>query len=165
MPNPAPSFRGAPAPPAETPKGVGGRSTALPYDGGWEAGWRHRDLHVLVPLTSLMQPCPCGSSVWFQVGVTPTGVQMFVEGEWIWVPDHTIQYRALPGDTGETDGGIGAGVPRTGMASRWAMQPTVQSFRRTRQRFLNPRLPFVKAVSSLSPNGCYGKLRSFASSK
>ena len=35
----------------------------------------------------------------------PTGVQMFVEGKWIWVPDSTIQYRALPGDTGETDGG------------------------------------------------------------
>ncbi|MBQ0820699.1 hypothetical protein KBI52_10830, partial [Microvirga sp. HBU67558] len=35
----------------------------------------------------------------------PTGVQMFVEGKWIWVPDHTIQYRALAGDTGETDGG------------------------------------------------------------
>ena len=30
---------------------------------------------------------------------------MFVEGEWIGVPDATIQYRALPGDTGETDGG------------------------------------------------------------
>jgi hypothetical protein len=37
--------------------------------------------------------------------VKPTGVQMFVEGRWIWVPDHTIEYRALPGDTGETDGG------------------------------------------------------------
>ena len=37
--------------------------------------------------------------------MTPVGVQMFVEGQWIWVPDHTIQYRALPGDTGETDGG------------------------------------------------------------
>jgi len=37
--------------------------------------------------------------------VRPTGVQMFLEGEWIWVPDQTIQYRALPGDTGETDGG------------------------------------------------------------
>ena len=37
--------------------------------------------------------------------VTPTGVQMFVDGEWIAVPDHTIQYRALPGDTGETAGG------------------------------------------------------------
>jgi hypothetical protein len=37
--------------------------------------------------------------------VTPSGVQMFVEGEWIAVPDSTIQYRALLGDTGETDGG------------------------------------------------------------
>jgi len=37
--------------------------------------------------------------------VTPNGVQMFVEGEWIAVPEFTIQYRALLGDTGETDGG------------------------------------------------------------
>jgi hypothetical protein len=51
--------------------------------------------------------------------VRPTGVQMFVEGRWIWVPDATIQYRTLPGDTGETDGGIGAGG--SGVVSRWAM--------------------------------------------
>ena len=31
--------------------------------------------------------------------------QMFVDERWIDVPDHTIQYRALLGDTGETDGG------------------------------------------------------------
>ena len=37
--------------------------------------------------------------------VRPTGVQMFVEGEWIGVPNAVIQYRALLGDTGETDGG------------------------------------------------------------
>jgi hypothetical protein len=37
--------------------------------------------------------------------VSPAGVQMFVDGEWIVVPDHTIQYQALPGDTGETAGG------------------------------------------------------------
>jgi hypothetical protein len=37
--------------------------------------------------------------------VTPVGVQMFVNGDWIAVPDHAIQYRALPGDTGETAGG------------------------------------------------------------
>ena len=39
--------------------------------------------------------------------VTPTGVQMLVEGEWIAVPNGAIQYRALLGDTGETDGGPG----------------------------------------------------------
>jgi hypothetical protein len=37
--------------------------------------------------------------------VTPTGVQMFVYGEWIAVPDYTIRYRLLRGDTGETSGG------------------------------------------------------------
>jgi hypothetical protein len=31
---------------------------------------------------------------------------MFVEGKWITVPDDTIQYRALLGDTGQTDGGL-----------------------------------------------------------
>jgi len=36
--------------------------------------------------------------------VTPAGVQMLVNGSWIAVPDHTIQYRSLPGDTGETAG-------------------------------------------------------------
>ena len=49
--------------------------------------------------------------------VTPTGVQMFVEGEWIAVPDDTIQYRALPGDTGETDGGHWCGRIQNGRAT------------------------------------------------
>jgi hypothetical protein len=33
------------------------------------------------------------------------GVQMFVDKRWIEVPSARIQYRALPGDTGETGGG------------------------------------------------------------
>ena len=33
------------------------------------------------------------------------GVQMFVDRRWINVPSDRIQYRALPGDTGETGGG------------------------------------------------------------
>ena len=37
--------------------------------------------------------------------MTPTGVQMLVNGEWIAVPEYTIQFRALTGDTGETAGG------------------------------------------------------------
>jgi len=36
---------------------------------------------------------------------TPAGVQMLVEGSWIVVPNSSIQYRTLPGDTGETAGG------------------------------------------------------------
>ena len=34
-----------------------------------------------------------------------SGVQMFVDKRWIDVPSDRIQYRALPGDTGETGGG------------------------------------------------------------
>ena len=50
--------------------------------------------------------------------MTPAGVQMFVEGEWIAVPDHTIQYRALPGDTGETAGGHWCGRIQNGQGDR-----------------------------------------------
>ena len=34
-------------------------------------------------------------------------VQMFVYGQWITVPRDKFQYRALPGDTGETGGATG----------------------------------------------------------
>jgi hypothetical protein len=50
--------------------------------------------------------------------VTPTGVQMFVDGEWIAVPDYAIQYRALPGDTGETAGGHWCGRIQNGHGDR-----------------------------------------------
>jgi hypothetical protein len=44
---------------------------------------------------------------------TAGGVKMLVNGRWIDVPDHTIQYRALPGDTGETGGGHWCGFVDT----------------------------------------------------
>ena len=51
--------------------------------------------------------------------VTPAGVQMLVHGDWIAVPDHAIQYRALPGDTGETAGGHWCGRnPQNGQGDR-----------------------------------------------
>jgi hypothetical protein len=37
--------------------------------------------------------------------VTSHGVRMYVNGRWIDVPNDVIQYRSLPGDTGETAGG------------------------------------------------------------
>jgi hypothetical protein len=42
--------------------------------------------------------------------LSPAGVQMLVAGEWILVPDETIQYRTLDGDTGETAGGHWCGL-------------------------------------------------------
>src|SRR5918993_1495632 len=44
--------------------------------------------------------------------VTPAGVLMLVNGTWITVPDYRVQYRALPGDTGETGGGHWCGDTR-----------------------------------------------------
>src|SRR5262249_44627232 len=37
--------------------------------------------------------------------VTSAGVQMLISGEWILVPNASIQYRLLDGDSGETAGG------------------------------------------------------------
>ena len=42
--------------------------------------------------------------------ITAGGVQMLVSGQWIAVPDATIQYRTLEGDTGETAGGHWCGI-------------------------------------------------------
>jgi hypothetical protein len=42
--------------------------------------------------------------------ITANGVEMLVEGRWIVVPDETVNYRTLSGDTGETGGGHWCGV-------------------------------------------------------
>jgi hypothetical protein len=41
---------------------------------------------------------------------TAGGVEMFAYERWFAVPADRIQYRALPGDTGETDGGHWCGL-------------------------------------------------------
>jgi hypothetical protein len=41
-----------------------------------------------------------------------SGLQMFIDGQWIDVPGERIQYRALLGDTGETGGGHWCGAVR-----------------------------------------------------
>ena len=53
--------------------------------------------------------------------VTPTGLQMFIYGEWFDVPDDKIQYRALTGDTGETAGGHWCGRPRDWQSPRMVL--------------------------------------------
>jgi hypothetical protein len=42
--------------------------------------------------------------------ITGNTVEMLVDGRWIVVPNETIQYRTLSGDTGETGGGHWCGV-------------------------------------------------------
>jgi hypothetical protein len=36
---------------------------------------------------------------------TASGVEMLIDGRWLPMNDNDIQYRAIPGDTGETNGG------------------------------------------------------------
>lgn len=46
--------------------------------------------------------------------MTPAGVEMLVDGRWMVVPDYAIQYRTLPGDSGETAGGHWCGFYQGG---------------------------------------------------
>ena len=56
--------------------------------------------------------------------ITAAGVQMLVNGKWIVVPDQTIQYRTVEGDTGETAGGHWCGFESVaGSATRCAILP------------------------------------------
>jgi hypothetical protein len=51
--------------------------------------------------------------------VTANGLQMYVNGNWIVVPGAAIQYRALPGDSGETHGGHWCGHVLDSHDNRW----------------------------------------------
>jgi hypothetical protein len=42
--------------------------------------------------------------------ISSAGVDMFVDNEWVRVPNNVIQYHSLDGDTGETHGGHWCGV-------------------------------------------------------
>jgi hypothetical protein len=61
---------------------------------------------------------------------TSGNLQMFVGGRWIEVPSERIQYRSLPGDTGETGGGHWCGL---------AYEPTVGPMYMTRCAILPPQ--------------------------
>ena len=55
--------------------------------------------------------------------ITHGAVQMLVDGEWFSVPEETIQYRALEGDTGETRGGHWCGLMVFGNLTHCAILP------------------------------------------
>jgi hypothetical protein len=55
--------------------------------------------------------------------ITAAGVKMLVGGEWIVVPNETIQYRTLEGDTGETAGGHWCGITNFGTLTHCAILP------------------------------------------
>jgi hypothetical protein len=43
--------------------------------------------------------------------VSSLGVEMFVNGTWIWVPRGAVEYRSIAGDPGTTAGGHWCGEP------------------------------------------------------
>ena len=55
--------------------------------------------------------------------ITAGRVEMLVAGNWIVVPNDTIQYRTLEGDTGETAGGHWCGVADFGILTFCAILP------------------------------------------
>jgi hypothetical protein len=62
--------------------------------------------------------------------VTAHGVQMLIAERWIDIPDHTIQYRSLPGDNGKTFGGTGVALnSSTSTPVQRSMLPAAQSCR------------------------------------
>ena len=78
--------------------------------------------------------------------MTPAGVEMLVNGKWIAVPDKTIQYRVLPGDTGETGGGHWCGwTTDWGATTLCAVLPPNSAALLGRGR--NPRLAPAAGVS------------------
>ena len=77
---------------------------------------------------------------------TAGGLQMFVDRRWIDVPNERVQYRILPGDTGETGGGHWCGwTTDWGATTLCAVLPPNSAALLGRGR--NPRLAPAAGVS------------------
>jgi hypothetical protein len=80
--------------------------------------------------------------------ITANSVKMLVDGRWIVVPNETIQYRTLSGDTGETGGGHWCGVTADFVSVTFcAILPPSSAFliepgkNSTGRRLFSPELP------------------------
>jgi hypothetical protein len=114
--------------------------------GGAAAGWRQAALVLLAITASWPAPIEAHdiyTTLRDRVGVsccsehdcrparyriTAAGVKMLVGGEWIVVPNETIQYRTLEGDTGETAGGHWCGITNFGTLTHCAILPPSSAF-------------------------------------
>jgi hypothetical protein len=73
--------------------------------------------------------------------VTGAGVEMFIDNEWVRIPNEIIQYRTLHGDTGETHGGHWCGSTYPGFEVTNPDYPEMPPSRfYTRCAILPPRL-------------------------
>jgi hypothetical protein len=76
----------------------------------WPAGINAHDIYTVLKDSSGRSCCGDHDCRPAHYRLSPAGVQMLISGKWIFVPNETIQYRALDGDTGETAGGHWCGL-------------------------------------------------------
>ena len=98
---------------------VGGAAAAWPLASAllslvlasiWPAAINAHDIYTALKDSSGRSCCGDHDCRPAHYRLSPAGVQMLISGKWILVPNETIQYRALDGDTGETAGGHWCGL-------------------------------------------------------
>ena len=90
---------------------------------GWSAPTDAHDIYMALKNRFGQRCCNEGDCRPANYRITHGGVQMLVDGEWLPVPEETIQYRALEGDTGETRGGHWCGLMAFGSLTYCAILP------------------------------------------
>ena len=90
---------------------------------GWSAPTDAHDIYTALKNRFGQSCCNEGDCRPAHYRITHGAVQMLVDGEWFSVPEETIQYRALEGDTGETRGGHWCGLMVFGNLTYCAILP------------------------------------------
>jgi hypothetical protein len=90
---------------------------------GWSGPTDAHDIYMALKNRFGQSCCNEGDCRPAHYRIANGGVQMLVEGEWVPVPEETIEYRALEGDTGETRGGHWCGLRAFGNLTYCAILP------------------------------------------
>jgi hypothetical protein len=89
----------------------------------WSVPTEAHDIYMALKNRFGQSCCNEGDCRPAQYRTTANGVQMLVDGEWLTVPEDTIQYRTLEGDPGETRGGHWCGLMAFGNLTYCAILP------------------------------------------
>ena len=90
---------------------------------GWSSPTDAHDIYMALKNRFGQSCCNEGDCRPAHYRIANGGVQMLVEGEWVPVPEETIEYRALEGDTWETRGGHWCGLRAFGNLTYCAILP------------------------------------------
>ena len=90
----------------------------------WPGSIQAHDIYTGLLTPSGLPCCHDGDCHPVPYRLTPRGVQMFVDEQWLDIPRGSIQYRLLPGDRGETGGAHWCGLrDALGYFTRCAILP------------------------------------------